>query len=121
MPRTLAQVLNEVGASSGDLFDGGVTSVTSERFDGETALHIASKWGDEEAIRILIAAGAVINKPGEDHNTPLHYAAMMGHLGAAMALVDLGAVCSKDRYGNVPSELAREHAVVYEYLVKHGF
>jgi ankyrin repeat protein len=121
MARTVADILRRVDDSVGHLFESGVTSVTDERFDGETALHIVAKWGDHEAIRILVAAGAAVNKPGEDQNTPLHYAAMMGHLDAAAALVQLGARCTNDQYGNTPSMLATEHPDVQRYLAEHGF
>ena len=45
------------------------------------------------------ANGADINKQGEDSNTPLHYAAMLGHLAATQCLVALGAANARDMYG----------------------
>ena len=121
MSRTLAEVLREVDSAVGRSFDSGVRSVTSERSDGETALHVVAKWGDADAIKILVLAGATLSKPGEDGNTPLHYAAMMGHMSAAVALVELGAKSMRDRYGNTPAQLAEEHPHVREYLLAHGF
>src|SRR5262245_17599430 len=113
MAKTVEQVLQEVAYHVGDSFDAGVGSVTSERVGGDTALHIVAKWGDEEAVRALVAAGAEIDKVGEDDNTPLHYAAMMGHAGVVKALIDLGASPARDRYGNAPSDLAVEHPEVH--------
>ena len=97
-----------------------VDSVHSHRPCGETALHIVAKWGDAEAIDILIANGADIDKQGEDRNTPLHYAAMLGRLDAAKRLVELGAACLEDVYGNTPSQLAADPEV-NRYLADRGF
>jgi ankyrin repeat protein len=118
--KTLAQVLAEVECA--DVFFGvKVESVHTQRFSGETALHICAKWGDAEAIQVLVANGAEINKPGEDSNTPLHYAAMLGQLSATQLLVRLGAANTRDRYGNLPVDLAAEHPEVKAFLVSSGY
>lgn len=120
MPRTLQQVLAEVDRA--DIFFGTrVTSVHTERSTGETALHIVAKWGDAEAIRVLVAHGADLDKPGEDDNTPLHYAAMLGQFAAVECLVELGARRRVDIYGNTPAQLAKEHEAVHRFLVDRGF
>jgi len=121
MNRTVEEVLAAVDESVGDSFDEPVTSVRSERIGGDTALHIVAKWGDVEAVRLLVKAGASIDKPGEDDNTPLHYAAMVGRLEAAQCLVELGAKSLKDRYGNTPSQLVSNNDELRSFLVKHGF
>jgi uncharacterized protein len=95
MPKTVTDVIATVNQSVRHLYEDRVKSVNSERFDGETALHIVAKWGDEEAIRLLVCAGAPIDKPGEDGNTPLHHTAMPGHFGAVATLVQLGARCAE--------------------------
>ena len=118
--RTLAEVLATVDRA--DLFFGvAVDSVGSERFSGETALHIYAKWNDGEAIRILVEAGADIDKRGEDDNTPLHYAAMVGSLSAVQTLIDLRAANTRDRYGNRPIDLAAEHEEVRSLLKERGY
>jgi ankyrin repeat protein len=116
---TVAEVLERVERAE-VFFGARVESVHTERFDGETALHIVAKWGDAEAIRVLAAGGADINKRGEDNNTPLHYAVMMDHLAAAQALVELGAARLEDIYGNTASMLTDDEDV-RRYLVEHGF
>jgi ankyrin repeat protein len=121
MRKTVEEVLGSVNHAVGESFPQSVTSVHSERIGGDTALHIVAKWGDSEAIRILVGAGALIDKPGEDHNTPLHYAAMLGKFEAAKCLVELGAKCTKDRYGNTPSQLANGHVELRSYLLQNGF
>lgn len=118
--KTLAQVLAEIAQA--DLFFGvPVDSVNSERFDGETPLHISAKWGDAEAIHVLVSNGAVIDKAGEDQNTALHYAAMLGHLAATECLVELGAANKRDMYGNRPIDLARAHPQVHAFLASSGY
>lgn len=115
------EVLEAVNASVGDSFEGGVTTVHSERLGGDTALHIVAKWGDAEAISVLVEAGAIVDKPGEDGNTPLHYAAMIGHIEAAKRLVQLGAIATRDRYGHLPSQSAATNSELQNYLVQNGF
>ncbi len=44
--------------------------------NGNTPLHIASRWGHADAIRVLVKAGADINVKRNDGNTPLHIASM---------------------------------------------
>lgn len=118
--RTLEQVLDEMDRA--DMFFGvKMDSVRVERFSGETALHIFAKWGDSEAVRILVSNGANINKPGEDMNTPLHYAAMGGQFETVKCLVQLGAKNLKDRYGNCARKLAMGHDTIEKYLEENGF
>jgi ankyrin repeat protein len=118
--KTIEQVLEAVAHA--DVFLGAtVDSVHTERLSGETPLHVCAKWGDAEAIRVLVAHGAVVGKPGEDSNTPLHYAAMFGHLAAVRELVAHGAPNTTDRYGNYPVDLAAEHPEVQVFLRSSGY
>jgi uncharacterized protein len=120
--KALEQILEEVNHA--DVFHGAkVTSVHTERSDGETALHTASKWGDAEATQVLVANGADINKLGEEGFTPLHYAAEQGHLDTVRCLLSLGAANLQDRNGNTPSSLAKGlgHTAIYGLLLEHGF
>lgn len=54
-------------------------------------LFSAAKSGDTEALRRLIAAGVSPNSANDEGQTPLHIAAVEGHLGAVQALIDSGA------------------------------
>jgi uncharacterized protein len=120
--KALQEILDEVNRA--EVFHGTkVTSVHTERFDGETALHMAAKWGDAEAVQVLVASGADINKRGEEGFTPLHYAAEQGHLDTVRCLISLGAANLQDRNGDTPSRLAKalDHTPIYEVLVEHGF
>ena len=122
--KALQNIFDEVNRA--DVFQGTkVTSVHTERFDGapHTALHMAAKWGDVEAVTVLVANGADINKPGEEAFTPLHYAVEQGQLDAVRCLLSLGAVNLQDRNGDTPSRLAKalHHTSIHEALVEHGF
>jgi len=57
---------------------------------GQTALHIAAQFGNEEALRELIKAGADVFAKYADGNTALDVAAREGRIGTASILLDYG-------------------------------
>ena len=59
--------------------------------DGETPLHHAAKYGEVEAVRALLAAGADPNAKTPIGATPLHMARAFGEEAAAKVLIDAGA------------------------------
>ncbi len=65
--------------------------VNSRSYLGDTPLHVAAIWGDVEAIKLLVKAGADINIPDSFKYTPLHQAALQKHKAAYDALISLGA------------------------------
>lgn len=76
---------------------------------GRTALHLASKSGHREAVKILIAAGAVINSTTPDGYTPLHWCCWDGHLNVAKLLYEAGAdIEHPTKFGNTPLHKAIE-------------
>jgi uncharacterized protein len=66
-------------------------TVDSRASDGDTPLHIAALWGDVDAARRLVEAGADVNAPGDMTCPPLFFAVMAGHAGVAELLLRLGA------------------------------
>ena len=85
-------------------------------------LHVAASWGDCEAIRLLVEAGARINQRGEHGFTPLNEAAAFGHFEAVALLVSLGAAGERNDWGQSPSESARigGHEKLAAYLTQLG-
>jgi glycerophosphodiester phosphodiesterase len=86
--------------------------------DGETALHIAARFGHDECARVLLK-GTVDQKANLELTensfawTPLHIAAVDGHLSVAQLLVDAGADVNKlDSSGWT----AKEHAALRGHL-----
>ncbi|KAK3397257.1 Glycerophosphoryl diester phosphodiesterase family-domain-containing protein [Sordaria brevicollis] len=85
---------------------------------GETALHVAARFGHDECARVLLKGTEQqkVNLELTEKNfawTPLHIAAVDGHLGVAQLLVDAGADVDKlDSSGWT----AKEHAALRGHL-----
>ena len=59
---------------------------------GRTPLHVAAAVGSEALIRLLVAAGAILDLPTlHQGDTELHLAVMSGNVDAVRCLIDLGA------------------------------
>src|SRR5262245_32875977 len=86
-------------------------------------LHVAAVWGDCEAIRILIEAGARIDQRGEHGFTPLMEAVAQGHRDAVFLLIDLGAGAERNDDGDLPSGYARVAGdeELAKFLAARGF
>ncbi len=104
--RNLQDVFSEVEAVP-DFYNHKVDSVNYKNGYGDAPLHIVCGWGDCEAIRILIAAGADINAKGETGFTPLHYAVEQNHPEAIKLLLSLGAVTLLNDDDCSPIQLAK--------------
>ena len=115
--RSLEEILNQV-ESVPDYYGHKATSVNCKNGWGDTPLHIVSCWGDCEAIKALIEAGADINTQGETGFTPLHCATEQNHAEAVALLLSLGAEAVQDSNGHTPIELAEllEHKEVIKIL-----
>ncbi|KAK4190198.1 Glycerophosphodiester phosphodiesterase GDE1 [Podospora australis] len=95
---------------------------------GETALHIAARFGHDECARVLLkgTADQKANPELAEKSfawTPLHIAAVDGHLAVAQLLVDAGAnVDRQDSSGWTAREHAalRGHLPIARLLLAHG-
>ena len=61
------------------LLDNGASATLANAL-GESPLHVASWDGHADTVSMLVAAGAPVNKPGPEGETPLLLAADGGHL-----------------------------------------
>jgi uncharacterized protein len=104
----------------------GDTTITDANMRGlfdNYPLHVVARWGDCEAIRLLVDGGARINQRGEHGFTPLNEASASGQFEAAALLVSLGATSERNDWGQLPSESALNggHEKLAAYLAQLGF
>jgi ankyrin repeat protein len=86
-----------------------ITSIEQKGFFGNTPLIVAAGWGNSDAVRILLDAGADINATGEDRDTALHCAVAVEALDVVQMLIDRGAsVEIADAFGDTPRDFAEE-------------
>ncbi len=117
---SLEEVLQQVRMTA-DFAEHPVDSANSTNGYGDTPLHIAACWGNIGAIKLLIEAGADINKKGETGFTPLHCAAEQGHPNAVRYLLLVGATSVKNNDGLLPIELAEAlNNIEVVNAIKHG-
>ncbi len=85
----------------------GATALHEAAMDCGTALHVAAFHGSIECMRILLDVGkANVNAKDNHSDTPLHYAACMGHIEAATLLIERGAEINPiNRYNETPLDL----------------
>ena len=86
--------------------------------DGETALHIAARFGHDDCAQVLLngTAEQKVDLELAENSfawTPLHIAAVDGHLSVAQLLVDAGAVVDKP---DSSGWTAKEHAALRGHI-----
>ncbi len=99
-------------------------SIDSHSKDGFTALHFACFFGQPEAARLLIEAGAAVDAVAANPTRvmPLHSAASARNLEAARLLLDHGApVNARQQGGWAPIHAAAQNGdrALVELLLKH--
>jgi ankyrin repeat protein len=65
--------------------------VRTRNAEGDTALHLAALWGDEEAVKQLLMSGAFVDERGAAGRSALYYAVLKGHAAVAERLLAAGA------------------------------
>lgn len=71
-----------------ELLKCGYRNIDAKNQDGQTAVHLASKFGNEEILTKLIENGANVNCRDTDGNTPLHYACRSPKMTIVRMLID---------------------------------
>lgn len=89
-------------------------AVNAVAFDGWTPLHLAAFFGQGEAVRLLLDAGADVQAVSRNSmkNTPLHAAVAGRHQDVAMLLAERGADPDvRDAGGFTPAGIAEENGL----------
>ncbi len=106
--KSLSDVLYRIGQTAYWTGTAELTDPNQTGIFGNRPLGIAAFWGDIEAMKILLAAGARIDGQGEDNYTALHDAVGGGHIEAVKFLLAQGASPAiRNEFGDLPSESAR--------------
>ncbi|KAL1122185.1 hypothetical protein AAG570_003590 [Ranatra chinensis] len=105
-----------------ELLKCGYRSLEAKNQDGETAVHLASRLGEDAILEKLITSGANVNCRDQRGNTPLHYACQLNLLKTVKVLVYSGGANVQIRNsetGWVPLHEAasRGHIDIVEYLL----
>ncbi|PNH03754.1 Ankyrin repeat domain-containing protein [Tetrabaena socialis] len=91
--------------------------------DGRSALYLASEGGREEAVELLLEAGAEVNTKTKKRDTALKAACLNGHIGVVKLLLNAKAdVNTKNESGSSALYVASEkgHTEVVELLTEAG-
>ncbi|MHB8624412.1 MAG: ankyrin repeat domain-containing protein [Sulfuricaulis sp.] len=87
-----------------------LTDVNQRGIFGDTPLHVTAVWGDAQAAKVLIEAGADVGAKGERQDTPLHHAVAQGHPEVVKLLVENGARTDvRNADGETPLDFAISH------------
>jgi ankyrin repeat protein len=96
--------------------------INAQDYDGDTALHIATRAGRREMVEFLIAHGAGLNVADAKGNTPLHYAAREHKEITELLLAKSAPVNTKNNSGDTPLHNAalRGNREIVELLLARG-
>ncbi len=98
-------------------------NINAKSNDGKTALHLASRNGDTEMAKVLIAAGADVNAKDIYDWTALHQASYYGYIETVKYLISAGAdVDAKTNYGWTALHQASYYGYIetVKYLISAG-
>lgn len=108
-----------------ELLKCGYRSLEAKNQDGQTAVHLASKQGEEAILEKLIASGANVNCRDQHGNTPLHYACQNNLLSIVRILINNGGANVQIRNTNtgwvsLHEAASRGHKEIVEFLLSVG-
>jgi uncharacterized protein len=115
---TLEQIINRC-ESTGAWYGEKITDVNQKNFMGDSVLHTVSSWGDVNAVKILIRAGADVNAIGDQGATPLFNAVIGKSLDVISHLLISGADPQrKNAYGRSVIDYAKNVSAPAEIIKK---
>ena len=91
--------------------------------DASTPLHLSSRKGHVDLVRMLLEHGAGVSAQDKDGWTPLHWALCEGHVNVAWMLVERGAdvsVQSKDGWSPLHWASSEGHVEEARMLIERG-
>jgi len=114
--RTLRDVLDACATTMEFVNAGGNVTPFTRGTTGDTPLHVVCSWGDLEAVRLLLDAGAEVNAVGDIGRTPLFCVLASGNVDIVRALIAAGAdLTHRDEFGDRALDVAllagKSHAI----------
>jgi uncharacterized protein len=95
-------------SQTGEYLGATIVDVNQRGVTGDTPLHIACAWGDENFVQLLLEAGADINAIGDLGNTPIFSAIRNGSSKLVQILTEHGANLSiKNDLGHTIMDIQR--------------
>eukprot|EP00760_Papus_ankaliazontas_P010023 PhM_4_TR14179/c0_g1_i1/m.47486/K10380/ANK; ankyrin len=99
------------------------TEIDVEDKDGLTAMQLAVQAGYTDLVKLLLAAGAAVQRSSAAHTTLMHEAVYLGNVGVTRAIIEAGGqVALVDDEDRVPLHVAvaRGNLEMVRLLVQHG-
>lgn len=88
--KTIEDIYHRCG-QTGSWYGIEIKNFDQRNFMEDTVLHTVSSWGDLDAVKILVAAGADVNAKGDQGATPLFNAVMGESADVVSFLLNSGA------------------------------
>ena len=88
---------------------------------GKTSLHVASRHGPFDVVKLLLERGAQPNAQNDEGRTPLHIASQEGAVDVVQCLLAAGAnVNVRDHSDKTPRDVTSNNSKVIQLLTGHA-
>jgi len=112
----IANVLRKCSLT-GAWYGSDLKTIFDANFMGDSPLHTVCSWGELDAVKLLVQAGADINAVGDLGATPLFNAVIGGNIDVVAFLVSRGANMNIiDDTGNSAFSFAKKNNMAAEML-----